>query len=87
MKEQCLLQSMRHTDQRGNLSRVEENLRKEIYHKIFLHRAIPCGQRLIWVGVIIQQNNDPNHSSEMRRQYFKDKQSACNGVASTFFFI
>lgn len=69
MKEQCLLQSVRHTVQRGHLSRVEENLRKEIYHKIFLHRAIPCGLCLIGVSVVLQQNNDPNHTSKRCQQY------------------
>ena len=38
--------------------------------------AIPCGQRLIGANFLLQQNNDPKHTSKLCKNYLGKKQSA-----------
>ena len=59
----------------GDLHRVKGILNKEGYHSILQCHAIPCGQRLIGVNVLLQQDNDPKHTSKLFKNYLGKKQS------------
>ena len=60
----------------GDLYRVKEILKKEGYHSILQLHAIPCGWRLIGASFLLQQDNDPKHSSKLCNNYLGKKQSA-----------
>ena len=49
----------------GNLYRVEGILNQHCYHSILQHQAIPSGQRLIGANFVLQQSNDPKHTSKL----------------------
>ena len=46
------------------------------YHSILQHHAIPCRQRLIGANLLLQQDNDPKHTSKLCKKYLGKKQSA-----------
>ena len=97
MREECLTPSVKHGG--GNvivwgcfgagkvedLYKVKGILNKEGYHSILQRHAIPCGQRLIGANFLLQQDNDPKHTSKLYNNYLGKNQSACilSGVAST----
>ena len=54
----------------GNLYMVKGILNKEGYH------SIPCGQLLIGVNFLLQQDNEPKHTSKLCKNYLGKKQSA-----------
>ena len=60
----------------GDLYRVKGILKKEGYHSILQHDAIPCGRRLIGANFLLQQDNDPKHNSKLSNNYLWKKQSA-----------
>ena len=72
----------------GDLYKVKGISKKEGYHSILQRHVIPCGQRLIAANFLLQQDNDPKHTSKLCKDYLGKKQlvfswySACNGVAS-----
>ena len=68
----------------GDLYKVKGILNKEGYHSILQCHAIPCGQRLIGANFLLQQDNDPKHTSmqELFREEAVSWYSVCNGVAS-----
>ena len=98
MMEECLTPSVKHgggnvivwgcfgAGKVGDLYKVKGILNKEGYHSILQCHAIPCGQRLIGGNFLLQQDNDPKHTSKLCKNYLGKKQSAgipvCNGVAS-----
>ena len=63
-------------NQVGELVRVQGILEKNQYHRILWRCAIPSGKRLIGQGFILQQDNDPKHTSQKCRQYAERKQAA-----------
>lgn len=55
-------------------------------HSIFQHHAIPCGRRLIGANFLLQQDNDPKHSSKLQELFREEAASwysVYNGAAST----
>ena len=88
MLEECLTPSVNHdggnvmvwgsfgAGKVGDLYKVKWILNKEGYHSILQHHAIPCGQRLIGPNLLLQQDNDPKHTSKLCKNYLGKKQSA-----------
>ena len=88
MLEECLTPSVKHGGGNvmvwgcfgggkvGDLYRVKGILKKEGYHSILQRHAIPCGRRLIGANFLLQQDNDPKHSSKLCKNYLGKKQSA-----------
>ena len=60
----------------GDLYRVKGILKKEGCHSILQCYAIRCGQSLIGANFLLQQDNDPKHSSKLCKNYLGKKQSA-----------
>ena len=60
----------------GDFYRVKGILKKEGYHFILQRHAIPCGRCLIGANFLLQQDNDPRHSSKLCNNYLGKKQSA-----------
>ncbi|KAF7664507.1 hypothetical protein LDENG_00173340 [Lucifuga dentata] len=48
----------------GNLVQVKGIMKKENYHSILQRHMIPFGLRIIGQNFILQQDNDPKHSSK-----------------------
>ena len=61
---------------RGTLVVVNGTLKKECYHSILQRHAIPWGRSLIGANLLLQQDNDPKHSSKLCNNYLGKKQSA-----------
>ena len=88
MPEECLTPSVKHgggnvmvwgcfdADKVGDLYKVKGILNKEGYHSILQCHAIPCGQRLNGDNFLLQQDNDPKHTSKLCNNYLVKKQSA-----------
>ena len=88
MLEECLTPSVKHgggnvmvwrsfgAGKVGDLFRVKGILNKEGYHSILQRHAIPCGQCLIGANFILQQDNDPKHTSKLCKNYLEKKQAA-----------
>ena len=53
----------------GDLYKVKGMFNKEGYHSILQRHAIPCGQRLIEANFLLQQDNDPKHTSKLCKHY------------------
>ena len=51
-------------------------MKKEQYHSILQHHAIPSGINLIDRGFIFQQDNDPKHTSKLCTSYLERKKVA-----------
>ena len=78
MLEECLTSSVKHgggnvmvwgcfgSGKVGDLYKVIGILNKEGYHSILQRHAIPCGQRLIGANFLLQQDNDPKHTSKLQ---------------------
>lgn len=60
----------------GDLYKVKGILNKEGYHSILQHHAISCVQRLIGANFLLQQDNDPKHTSKLCKKYLGKKQAA-----------
>ena len=60
----------------GDLYKLKGILNKEGYHSILQCHAKPCGQRLIGANFLLQQDNDPKHTSKLCNNYLGKKQSA-----------
>ena len=88
MLKECLTPSVKHgggnvmvwgcfgAGKVGDLFRVKGILNKEGYHTILQRHAIPCGQCLIGASFILQQDNDPKHTSKLCKNYLEKKQTA-----------
>ena len=60
----------------GDLYKVKGVLNKEGYHSILQRHAIPYGQRLIGANFLLQQDDDPKHTSKLCKNYLGKMQSA-----------
>ena len=77
MLEECLTPFVKHgAGKVGDLYKVKGILNKEGYHFILQRHAIPCGQRLIGANFLLQQDNDPKHTSTLCKSYLGKKQAA-----------
>lgn len=86
MKSQCVTPTVKHGggsvmvwgcfagDKVGDLVRINGTLKKEGYHRILINNAVPSGKRLIGRGFVLQQDNDPKHSSKLCRGYVNRKE-------------
>lgn len=86
-KSECLLPTVKHGGGSvmiwgamcGNgtapLKRITQTLNKEGYHKILYRHAVPAGLSLIGKGFVLQQDNDPKHTSHLCQLYLEKKQS------------
>lgn len=63
-------------DKVGDLYKVEGILKKEQYHKILSRYAIPSGLRLHGQGFVMQQDNDPTHTSKLCKNFLQKKAEA-----------
>lgn len=64
----------------GDLVKIEGIMKKEDYKRILQTHAIPSGLRKIGRGFILQQDNDPKHSSRLCRGFVERKEA--NGTLS-----
>ena len=58
----------------GDLHRVSGTLNQNCYHSILQRHAIPSGIRLVGQGFILQQDNDPKHTSRLCQNYLRRKE-------------
>ena len=59
----------------GDLVQITGIMRKEEYHSILQRHAIPSGSRIIGKNFVLQQDNDPKHSSKLCKSYLKSKEN------------
>lgn len=59
----------------GDFIKFDGIMKKENYKNILIRNAIPSGVRLIGRGFILQQDNDPKHSSRLCRKYLENKEA------------
>ena len=65
----CLL-----ADRVGDLYQVDGIMKKEDYHSILQRHAVPSGLNLYGEGFVMQQDNDPKHTSLLCRRYLQSKE-------------
>ena len=58
----------------GNLHRVTDTLNQKGYHSILQPLAIPSGLCRVGQGFILQQDNDPKHTSRVCQNYLRRKE-------------
>ena len=58
----------------GDLHRVTGTLNQKGDHSILQRHAIPSGLRLVGQGFILQQDNDPKHTSRLCQNYLQRKE-------------
>jgi len=61
-------------DKVGDLIHIKDTLTKERYHRILQYHALPSGMKLIGRGFILQQDNDPKHTSTLCKRYVESKE-------------
>ncbi len=58
----------------GDLIRINSVLNAAKYREILTHHAIPSGRRLIGSKFILQQDNDPKHTTSVIKNYLQRKE-------------
>ena len=58
----------------GDLFEVKGIMKKEQYHSILQHHAVPSGLRLVAHKFVLQQDNDPKHSAKLCQGYLDKKE-------------
>ena len=58
----------------GDLVQIKGIMKKEQYHSILQRHAIPSGIKLLDKPFILQQDNDPKHSSKLCQNYILSKE-------------
>ena len=61
----------------SDLQRVSGTLNQNGYHSILQCHAIPSGVRLVGQGFILQQDNDPKHTSRLCHNDLRRKEQEC----------
>ena len=59
----------------GDLFKIEDTLNQHGYHSILQRHAIPSCLRLVGPSFIVQQDNDPKHTSRLCRGYLTNRKS------------
>lgn len=67
-------------DKVGDLHKVQGILNQHGYHSILQRHALPSGRRLVGANFVLQQDNDPKHTSKLCKAYLAKKEDA--GVLS-----
>ena len=57
----------------GNIHRIQGKLDQNGYHSILVRQALPSGKSLIGHGFIMEQDNDPKHTSKKCKDYLQKK--------------
>lgn len=60
------------------LKRIVGIMDKKVYHSILVRHALPAGKRLIGKPFILQQDNDPKHTSRFCQDYLARKEKSGN---------
>ncbi len=55
------------------LKRITQTLNKEGFQKILYRHVVPVGLSLIGKGFLLQQHNDPKHTSHLCQLYLEKK--------------
>lgn len=83
MKPQCIAPTVKHggssvmvwgcfgSNKIGDLVKVEGTMKKEDYHSILQKHAKISGLHLIGKGFVLQQDNDPKHTSKLCKNYLQ----------------
>uniref|UniRef100_A0A3Q0QR15 Transposase Tc1-like domain-containing protein n=1 Tax=Amphilophus citrinellus TaxID=61819 RepID=A0A3Q0QR15_AMPCI len=58
----------------GDIVKIDGILNAAKYHQILIHHAIPSGRRLIGLGFILQQDNDPKHTARLVQRFLLRKE-------------
>lgn len=66
----------------GSLNHVQGVLNQHGYHSVLMRRVVPSGQWLIGENFISQQDNDPNHSSQLSKNYLNKKVDGIHSVTA-----
>lgn len=86
MSEQCIIPTVKHGGGSimvwgcfagtmvGDLVKIDGIMDKKVYHKILQYHAIPSGRRLVGDNFVMQQDNDPKHTSKYCTDYLKSKE-------------
>lgn len=56
------------------LKRIQGIMDQHSYHSILVRQAVPAGKKLIGHGFILQQDNDPKHTSKKCVKYITSKE-------------
>ncbi|CAJ1048533.1 hypothetical protein F2P81_021770 [Xyrichtys novacula] len=57
----------------GDLFEVKGIMKKEQYHSILQHHAVPSGLKLVAHKFVLQQDNDPKHSAKLCQGYLEEE--------------
>lgn len=60
----------------GDLHRIKGTLEQKGYHSILSRHCIPSGTRLIGRGFVMQQDNNPKHTSKLCSNYLHRKEES-----------
>lgn len=86
MHKQCIIPTVKHGGgsvmgwgsfagtKVGDLVKIEGIMDQKVYHKILQYHAVPSGHRLIGKNFVLQQDNDPKHTSKFCKNYLKSKE-------------
>lgn len=58
-------------NQVGALVRINGKMDQNVYHNILVRHAIPSGRQPVGQNLVLQQHNDPNHTSKLCTNYLQ----------------
>ena len=68
----------------GDLYRINDKLTKHKYHSILQRHAIPSGMKLCGRSFVLEQDNDPKHTSHLCKNYLKTNEQKGDLVVMDF---